>query len=1064
MFARFLPVLALSAGLHAAEFPEPYNSEKTPGSPMPAEEAARGFKLPPGFKVTVFAAEPDVQNPIALAWDARGRLWIAENYTYAERPKRFDTALRDRILIFEDTDGDGHFDKRTVFSDELQTLTSIELGFGGVYALCPPQLLFIPMKDDHPSGPPQVVLDGFTVAQENHHGLANGLRWGPDGWLYGRVGASAPGKVGAPGTPDAGRVPTAGGIWRFHPQRKVFEMLCHGTTNPWGLDWNEHGEGFFVNTVNGHLWHLIPGAHFARPHTIDPNPHVYQLIDQCADHYHFDTGRGWTESRDGKADAFGGGHAHCGAMVYLGDNWPDEYRGKLFTLNFHGRRLNIERLEREGSGYVGRHDGDMAFAADPWFRGIDLTYGPDGGVYILDWSDAGECHESSGVHRTSGRIFKITYEKTATPSPGRVGVPPAASGVSPDAARKTTDGFRETRKPAGETPTLPGTPRSPFDLMKMSNEELVKLHAHKNEWFVRMARRVLVERRAEKIEMPGLFENLGTHAFDPTAGPATIRYLQTFAMLFVDPGIVGGYPLVGTNEDVVAFGVRQLVDPYPIDTVLGARPSGGEPSNRASGGFIQIVNGPYPDAIRILRLLKDTSSSRVRLAAASAMFRLPLDVRWQVAVELVAHAEDADDRNLPLLVWQALSSTPDASLKELIYTIKPCAWPTLRRLISHRITESVETQPEILDKLVDLAANKPAAFQSDILDGLAEGFTGWRKAPKPAAWDEFAAKVSATKDPALLAKVRELCALFGDGRALDEIKRLALDAKGELEPRRKALETLIADRPPDLREICEKLLAVRFLNTTAARGLAQFDDPAIGESLAKNYPTFHPSERPAILDTLASRATFARALLAAMAAGKIPRGDLTAFHARQIRSFGDAALTQQLAAAWGEVRESAEDKRALIAKLKAQFTPAALAQADAGAGRVVFNTTCATCHTLYGHGGQIGPDLTGANRDNLDYLLENIVDPSAVLSADFRMTVATLKDGRVLNGIVTARTDRTLTLRTITDPQTIERAEIQKEEQLPQSMMPEGLLLALSETQVRVLVAYLMTRAQVPLP
>ena len=114
----------------------------------------------------------------------------------------------------------------------------------------------------------------------------------------------------------------------------------------------------------------------------------------------------------------GGGHAHSGLMIYLADQWPADYRGKLFTLNFHGRRVNVERLEREGSGYVGRHEPDMLFAADPWFRGIDLGYGPDGGVYVLDWSDTGECHDHDGVHRTSGRIYKVTYGK---PAPAPVG-------------------------------------------------------------------------------------------------------------------------------------------------------------------------------------------------------------------------------------------------------------------------------------------------------------------------------------------------------------------------------------------------------------------------------------------------------------------------------------------------------------------------------------------------------------------------------------------------------------------------------------------------------------------
>ena len=386
-----------------------------------------------------------MQNPIAMSWDARGRLWVAENYTYAERPARFELGLRDRIVIFDGTNT-GHFTKRTVFTDDVQMLTSLEVGHGGVWLMCPPQLLFIPDRngDDKPDGPAEVMLDGFTPPQDNYHNFANGLRFGPDGWLYGRCGASAPGDVGAPGTPAAERIPLRGTMWRFHPKTHVFEALSSGTTNPWGHDWNEMGELFFINTVNGHLWHGITGAHYVRPHTIDPNPHAYAQIDQHADHWHFDTAQDWTKSRNGAANALGGGHAHIGMMFYLGDNWPAEYHDHLFTWNMHGRRANQELIERSGSGYVGKHGTDILLAEDKWFRGLELGYGPDGGVFALDWSDTGECHDSTGVHRTSGRIFKITHGE-----PKRV---------------------------------------EPFDLAKMSDAELVKLHTHENEWWVRKAR------------------------------------------------------------------------------------------------------------------------------------------------------------------------------------------------------------------------------------------------------------------------------------------------------------------------------------------------------------------------------------------------------------------------------------------------------------------------------------------------------------------------------------------------------------------------------------------------
>src|SRR5688572_19323760 len=165
-------LLLLGAALTAAEFPTPYDSQKTDGNPlMPAAEAVTKFQLPPGFQATLFASEPQVRNPIAMTFDARGRLWVAENYTYAEAKKNFDTTLSDRIVVLHDDDGDGRSEKQVVFADSLKRLTSVELGFGGVYALCPPHLLFIPdaNRDDVPDGEPQVLLDGFDFGPVRHN-------------------------------------------------------------------------------------------------------------------------------------------------------------------------------------------------------------------------------------------------------------------------------------------------------------------------------------------------------------------------------------------------------------------------------------------------------------------------------------------------------------------------------------------------------------------------------------------------------------------------------------------------------------------------------------------------------------------------------------------------------------------------------------------------------------------------------------------------------------------------------------------------------------------------------
>lgn len=1029
-------LLGLAVGLQAGEFPTPYNTEPDKSGPMPAAEAVAKLTLPPGFKATVFAAEPDVQNPIALAWDGRGRLWVAENYTYAERAMKFDLRLRDRLLIFEDKDGDGHFDSRKVFTDEVQMLTSVEVGYGGVWLMCPPRLLFIPDRnhDDVPDSPPEVVLDGFTVPSENYHNFANGLHFGPDGWLYGRCGASSPGQIGPPGTAAAQRIPLRGTVWRYHPRRKVFEALSCGCTNPWGHDWNEHGELFFINTVNGQLWHDFPGARFVRPHTIDPNPRAYSLIDQHADHWHFDNVEGWAKSRDGKADSYGGGHAHIGMMIYLGDNWPVEYRGHLFTLNLHGRRANQEILERTGSGYVGHHGKDFFFAGDPWFRGMEISYGPDGGVFVLDWSDAGECHESTGVHRTSGRIYKITY---------------------------------------GE-PKRPGA----LDLPGLKESDLTQFQLHTNEWFARRAR-VELASRAASDSPPGAeaarsastsrgLREMFNRQSDPVMKLRALWSL--YAIGAADREFLQAQ-LKHPNEHIRVWAIRLLTDSWPMDTILGKRPP--DWAETAAHTADSLSTESRAALAQFVRLARTDRSGLVRLALASTLQRLPLSQRVPLATALASRSEDANDHNLPLLLWYGLISVADSDPAALAPLATQCEMPITRKFIARRLAEDIEKNPGPLNTLLRLASTRPALVQRDVLDGMAEALTGWRKAVKPAVWDSFVRAISPASGPAqpsdstagtLQERVRNLGALFGDGRALEDVRQVALDSKAELAVRKSALQTLIDSKTPDVRELCERLITVQFLNPVAARGLSGFDDPAVGNKLVGAYRQFHLTERPQLLATLVSRSSFANALLDAVAGGRIPRADLSAFHARQIRGLNDPALTRRLAEVWGELRETPGQNLQAIARWKAELTPATLARADLGQGRLAFNLACAPCHSLYGEGGRVGPDLTGAGRDNLDYLLENIADPSAVVSADFRMSVLKLKDGRTFNGLMAAKTDRTVTIKTMTETLTLERSEIEEMEASNLSLMPEGLLDSLKPGQARDLIGYLMHQTQVPLP
>jgi putative membrane-bound dehydrogenase-like protein len=1003
-----LTALAFCNQAFADEFPALANSEADRSAePMAAEAAAKAMKLPAGFRATVFASEPDVQNPIAMTWDSRGRLWVAENFTYAENKQRFDLSFRDRVLVFEDTNHDGVADSRVVFTDRVQMLTSVEVGHGGVWLMCPPQVLFIPdaNADLVPDGPAQVVLDGFEVAQANYHNYANGLRFGPDGWLYGRCGGSCPGRIGAPGTPTEQRFALEGGMWRYHPVRRSVEVLTAGTTNPWGHDWNEFGELFFVNTVNGHFWHGIPGAHFNRPFNLDPNPRTYETIDTHADHYHFDTGKSWTASRDGAANSLGGGHAHCGAMFYSGNQWPKEYHGQFLTMNFHGRRLNQEAVVRRGSGYVASHRPDFALMADPFFRGMDLSVGPDGTVTMIDWSDTGECHESTGVHRTSGRIYQIAYgdERLALPVK---------------------------------------------DIASLTAGELIAIHEGGDEWSVRQARLALHQRVADGDSLDQEFAVL--KQFVASNDPLTaVRAAMTLVACGRADNETAMSWLTLRHEHLRAWGVRALVDSFPIDDVYGPRATVKQVDESLLETFVKQA--------------QTDESALVRLQLASALQRMPVDKRARLATALMTRAEDANDHNLPLLVWYGLMPVAESDPSSLVDVAMTSLWPKTQLLIARRLAEDMHQQMQPMNELLLEASKADDSVKSNIARGIADAMKGWAKAPEPANWRAFSASVDQANEP-LTALVRELGVVFGDGRAMSEIRTLVLDEKAEIGVRRSALISLVNQKPDDLKDICVKLLGDQRLSAIAAKGLAADENADNAKLLIKNFGRFRGTDRAGIIATLVSRKTFASELVDAIGRGEISRSMLSAYDARQIRSFGDEALNSRLADAWGETRESPQERKDKMVALKEQLAKSNDLPTDLGKGRVIFQELCGKCHRMYGEGQKIGPDLTGSNRDNLDYLIENIIDPSAVISKEFRMSVLSLADGRVLNGVIVSKNNRTTTLLMQTETVTIENEEIEEVKLTSQSPMPDGQLDALSEAQVRDLFGYLRHPVQVPLP
>lgn len=612
-----LGIFGLTGVAKAGEFDLPPGVKDTqPNGDQPIEPLAalKLMQAPKGFSVSLFAGEPAVRQPISFEIDRAGRLWVAECYAY----RTWNAKGTDRLLIFTDTDNDGQYDERKVFWSEGNYLTGFTLGHGGVWVASTPNLLFIPDAngDDQPDGKAEIVLDGWST--KGVHNVPNGLAWGPDGWLYGCNGITSPSLVGKPGTPKEERTPINCGIWRYHPAKKVFDVVANGTTNPWGIDWNDHGHAFFTNCVIDHLWHVVPGAHYKRMFGEDFNPYAYKLMNPCSDHLHW-AGGDWTKARgaEGEHAKLGGGHAHSGTMVYLGDGFPKDYRGSLFTCNIHGNRVNRDSLHRNKSGYVGKHEADFLNANDLWFRGTTVKYGPDGGVFVADWTDLGECHDRDGVHRSSGRIYKVTHDGTR-------GQP----------VRKSLD--------------------------TLSDEELVQLQLHENDWWVRNARLILTERAQLGKLSPSTVASL-QRIYNENEDDT--RQLRALWCLYAIGAIDDAFLIKQTEHDSehVRYWALQLLCDF------------GAPSEAARKAIEQLA--------------KEDPSSLVRLGIASVAQRIPVADRWETVTQLAMHAEDADDENLALMIWYAAEPLAASDSTKALKLAARSKISLLRQYIARRIAE-----------------------------------------------------------------------------------------------------------------------------------------------------------------------------------------------------------------------------------------------------------------------------------------------------------------------------------------------------------------------------------------
>lgn len=390
--------------------------------------------------------------------------------------------------------------------------------------------------------------------------------------------------------------------------------------------------------------------------------------------------------------------------------------------------------------------------------------------------------------------------------------------------------------------------------------------------------------------------------------------------------------------------------------------------------------------------------------------------------------------------------------------------PTPPHAINFKKLRQQKLQPVDSSVALELLA-KALADTSDptkqiaILKGMKAGLEGQQAVTPPLAWEAAKSTLSESSVTEVKNLTQSINQVFGDQDATATALFHLNNDWSTLQLRRSSLNALVAQNHPELPARLPKLLAFEALQIDAIRAYATVHDPKAPDHLLKQYSDFPSEAQQAVIQTLSTRKDYATALLTALKKGSVPKDHIPAYLARSLT----ALLGQSFTEFYGDLKQLSLDKEGLFKKYRTLLTPEKLAKANPAHGRKVYQTSCAACHILYDEGGKIGPDLTGSNRADIDYILLNMIDPSADIPEAYQLVTLVTKSGQNLVGTITAEDDQRVTLNSVGQSHTILKSNLKSRQSSPVSMMPEGLLPSLSDQQVLDLVKYLRSNQQVPL-
>ncbi len=988
-------------------------AEQVHGPSLSPEESAR--KMEPGaeFKVDLLLHEPEVAQPFHFSFDERGRLWVAQSRQYPY-PAGLKMLSRDKyyrahydkvplpppnndrgadiISIHESTKNNGVYDKSTVFVDGLNLANAAVRGRGGVWVMNSPYLLFYPDKngDDIPDGPPEVRLAGFNF--EDSHSTANGLVWGMDGWLYGGQGSTTSSRVTRPGidpTNAPGVYFEGCMVWRYHPERRVYEIFAEGSGNTFGLEVDAQGRlysGHNGGSTRG--WHYVQGG-FYLMQGVDPgkfgpprNPYAFGDLPMM------------------KTTNTVVRFTHFGAFAE-GTAMPSQYSGMLFgTDPLHNVITTSERKAR-GATFETVDRTPALRSSDVAFRPVYIANAPDGSLFIADMYEfyiAHGQHYQNQIDPTTGRIYRLRGKDSKLETDLNLGA-------------KTTD-------------------------------QLIALLSHPNKWHRHTAVRVLGERK------------------DPAAPAKLKQLIAKDTGLGALNALWALYQCGGFDEEAAMIGLKHPYAPVRTWTVELLGDDYGIHRGLGVGNYSRHADGPGAGALPLKVLValigqaKTEPNAEVRSQMAGTARRLNARQALAVVASLLTHDEDVKDTYIPLMCWWVLEAHIPAATDLVLTLLKsPEMWD--HALVSEHIAPRLARRFAVEGKRAELMACAqmfrlaPSPTQAaQLMKGFEEGFRGRAMTGLP---DELVAAITASGQAPLIFRVRQ-----GDRRAVADALKVIQDAKAKLDDR-----LLYARAFGELREpgAVPVLLAVasspatNTLRRAALASLSAYEESSIGPSVVELLPKLTGDVRTAALVTLASRVPWSLELLKAVQSGNVLAAIVPTDLAHRLRNHKEKSVSELAAKLLPKPAPVSPQFQKRIDEV------AAILKAGTGnpyAGEATFNERCAGCHKLMFKGGNIGPDLTTYQRDNLGTMLISIVNPNAEIREGFQYYSVETKDGRSLGGFFVDRDNQVTVLRGLEGENiTLRTADIKDLQPMGRSLMPEGLLEGLTDQQLRDFFAYL---------